>query len=312
MTQVEEGYEQAIRDMVKVEKEQGLEKARQLSKYQGVTSLTRDQAMEIMSTIWPDAPQADKLAAAMLCATYGLNPLANHIFLIKFHNKRLNRDDWARVWGIRAKRLLASRKGGYSYLDMSPRLMTEAEQIKVWGEVDKLNLCFVTHLKDMKTGAEVYGYGKWSKAENAYGSDKGNSQANMASIRSESQAIDRLRPAEMPSGFTIADEDYINAEVREVAPEHSTTITFPKPEQVEPSRDAVTAEPQAQKEDAGKGDKVGRDLTTLKTITDMYKACHADFGLQPADVMKELNITKWADLTLTPAEAYNIIAAPRQ
>ncbi len=228
MTQekIEEGYEQGIRDMVKKEQELGLEKVRQLSRYQGVTSLSRDQAMEIMSTIWPDAPQADKLAAAMLCASYGLNPLANHIFLIPFKDNS-GKTTWSRVWGIRAKRLLATRRGTFSYLDMSPRLMTADEQIKVWGEVDKANLCYLSHLKDMKTGAEVYGYGKWPRDTQPKGTNKGNTQANMASIRSESQAIDRLRPAEMPSDFTITDEDYVEAEA--VSPEQTTTLTFPRP-----------------------------------------------------------------------------------
>ena len=187
----------------------GTEKANKLIKYHGITGLTRPQAMEILNTIWPDAPATDKVAAAILCVSYGLNPLANHVFLIKF------KDKWARVWGIKAKRLVASRRGSYSYLDMSPRLMTDEEQKKVWGEVDPSNVCYLTHLKDMATGAEVYGYGKWPKSQQPYGIDKGNSQGNMASIRSESQALDRLRPAEMPSGFAVADEQYIEGGYKE-------------------------------------------------------------------------------------------------
>ncbi len=187
-----------------------MDKANQLIKYQGITSLTRPQATEIIDTIWPDAPMPDKVAAAILCSSYGLNPLANHVFLVPFKDKTGKRT-WARVWGIKAKRLLASRKGGYSYLDMTPRLMTETEQIKAWGEVDTANLCYITWLKDMVTGAEVYGYGKWLKNAEPYGTDKGNTKANMASIRSESQGLDRLRPAEMPGGWTAADETYIEA-----------------------------------------------------------------------------------------------------
>ena len=57
--------------------------------------------------------------------------------------------------------------------------------------------------------------------------------------------------------------------------------------------------------------KPERDLSTLKTITDMYKACFADFGLQPKAVMAELNITSWTELTLTPVEAYKTIASVR-
>src|SRR3990167_8991862 len=212
-------YEGGLKQMVAVETKYGLDKARQLSKYQGITSLTRSQAMEILETIWPDAPATDKVSAAILCASYGLNPLANHIFLINFKGK------WARIWGIKAKRLVASRKGGYSYLDMTPRLMTADEQIKVWGAVDTAHICYITWLKDMVTGAEVYGYGKWPVKDEPYGTDKGNSKANMAGIRSESQALDRLRPAEMPAGFAIADEQYINGEGRVV----DVTETEPEP-----------------------------------------------------------------------------------
>lgn len=192
----------------------GETKTRALDKYIGRTALTRPQAQEIMEILWPKAPIKDKVAAAILCASYSLNPLANHIFLIPFYNKETKEPEWARIWGIKAKRLLASRKGGYSYLDMSPRIMTEDEQVKVWGEVDEVNICYLTHLKDMKTGAEVYGYGKWPTDKNPYGTDKGNTKANMAGIRSESQALDRLRPAEMPSGFAVADEQYIEGEGR--------------------------------------------------------------------------------------------------
>ena len=223
----DKSYEGGIRQMTQVEQEHGLEKTRQLIKYQGATSLTRQQAMEIMDVIWPDAPSPDKVAAAILCASYGLNPLANHVFLIPFKDKA-GKKTWARVWGIKAKRLLASRKGGYSYLDMTPRLMTEEEQVKVWGGVDADNLCYITWLKDTKTGAEVYGYGKWPKINQPYGLDKGNTQANMASIRSESQALDRLRPAEMPIGFAIADEQYIEGESR-VIDETTGEIAEPEP-----------------------------------------------------------------------------------
>ena len=235
-------YEGGLRQMVQVEREHGFDKARQLTQYQGVTSLTRPQAIEILETIWPDAPAPDKLAAAILCSSYGLNPLAGHVFLIPFKDKS-GQKTWARVWGIKAKRLLASRKGGYSYLDMTPRLMTEKEQIKVWGEVDQNNLCYMTHLADMQTGAEVYGYGKWPKSQIPYGTDKGNSQANMASIRSESQALDRLRPAEMPTGFAIADEQYIEGEGREVDVSTGEIIEQPAKSEPSPASPESTPEP---------------------------------------------------------------------
>lgn len=58
--------------------------------------------------------------------------------------------------------------------------------------------------------------------------------------------------------------------------------------------------------------KPPRDLTKLKSNTDMLHACHEDFGMQPADVLKELNVTRTTDLTETPAESYQRIAAVRK
>lgn len=211
----ETNYEGGIRRMVQVEQEHGPEKARVLAKYQATTSLTQKDAMEIMETIWPKAPLTDKKAAAILCSSYNLNPLMNHVFLIKFNKRKDGKivgEEWVRVLGIKAKRLISSRQGAIMYLDMSPRIMTEQEQITVWGKVDDNNVCFITHLKDAQSGAEAYGFGKWPKNEEPYGTDKGNSKENMAGIRSESQGLDRLRPGEMPIGVAVMDEQYLDKE----------------------------------------------------------------------------------------------------
>lgn len=297
-------YEGGLRQMVEAENRYGIDKTRQLAKYQGVTSLTRSEAMEILETIWPEAPMPDKLAAAILCSSYGLNPLANHVFLIPFKERETGEITWARVWGIKAKRLLASRRGGYSYLDMSPRLMTEDEQIKVWGEVDQVNLCYITHLKDMLTGGEVYGYGKWAKNKQPKGTDKGNSQANMASIRSESQALDRLRPAEMATSFTVADENYIDAEVSEMS--ISTLDNSEKQSTEGKGRDI----PPVTESEGKKTPRTKRDPATIKNIGELRQALLDDFGLQPAQQLAELNLNSWTELA-SPSEAYQQVAATR-
>jgi hypothetical protein len=59
-------------------------------------------------------------------------------------------------------------------------------------------------------------------------------------------------------------------------------------------------------------DKPARNPDSLKTITDMQKAIHTDFGLQPADILKELNLNNWKDMVITPAEAYKQIASVRK
>jgi hypothetical protein len=58
-------------------------------------------------------------------------------------------------------------------------------------------------------------------------------------------------------------------------------------------------------------DKPKRDPATLKNFTALLKACNEDFKLQPAQVMAELNVQRTTELTMTPAECYQQIAAVR-
>jgi len=54
--------------------------------------------------------------------------------------------------------------------------------------------------------------------------------------------------------------------------------------------------------------KSQRDPETIKTIQDLYKACHEDWGMQPKDVIKELGYSSQTDIAETPAECYRKIA----
>ena len=199
----------------KMVEELGKERAGKLIKYEGVVSLTRVQAMEILKTIWPKAPGIEVLKAAMICHQYGLNPLMKHLFLIPFKRKEKGvvvGEDYVAVLGINSNRLIAQRRHNYSYLDLSPRRMTDQEQEKVLGEVDDSRIWAITLIKDMDTGAEAMGVGSWPKDEIPYGVDKGNTKLNMAGIRSERQALDRQYPGEMPQGIEVIDEDYVPIE----------------------------------------------------------------------------------------------------
>jgi len=193
-----------------MEEELGKEKATKLMKYEGVVSLTKAEATEILKTIWPQAPQVEVLKAAIVCHQYGLNPLMKHIFLIPF-KKKGGGEDWVIVLGIKATRLIAHRCGTFSYLDGTPRVMTEEEQERIFGEVDDGKLWAITKLKDSK-GNEAQGYGSWPRDEVPYGAEKGNTKANMAFIRSERNALDRLFPGEMPQGVEIGSEEYVEGE----------------------------------------------------------------------------------------------------
>jgi len=57
--------------------------------------------------------------------------------------------------------------------------------------------------------------------------------------------------------------------------------------------------------------KLKRDPETIKTIADLYRACHEDFNLQPKEVIKELGYSSQADINETPAVCYQKIAAVR-
>jgi len=52
-----------------------------------------------------------------------------------------------------------------------------------------------------------------------------------------------------------------------------------------------------------------RDPESLKSINDLYKACNEDFGMQPAEVVKELGYTAQADISMSPSECYVQIKA---
>ena len=184
----------------------GEAKSKLLAPYTGVVSLTRDQATKVLQTIWPKAPAEEIFKAALICKSYGLNPLMGHLFLVPF--KTREGQTWATIVGIKATRLIASRCQHYSYLDGTPRVMTEKEQIATLGEVDPNNIMAITKLK-AKDGSEAQGYGSWPKDSEPYGTDKGNSKAKMAFIRSERDALNRLFPGEMPSGVEIADEQFL-------------------------------------------------------------------------------------------------------
>ena len=173
------------------------------------SAMTETRAMDIINAIWPTAPDIDRKKAAMLCASYGLNPLAKHVFLIPFKNKN-GGQDWTMVMGIAATRVIAQRQGDFSYLDDTPRIMTKDEQFKAFGEVDASKIWAVCKLKNVITGATAIGRGNWPKDTQPQGTDKGNTKANMAFIRAERQALDRLCPGKLPTNVEVMDESLID------------------------------------------------------------------------------------------------------
>lgn len=193
----------------------------ELVQYAGLTSLTEKDADHILTVLFKDADTVAIQTAVWICVQYGLNPLMRHIFLLPFNVNIAPKGQPPRyvkryepVLGIAATRLMAARQqDGYSYVDFSPRLMTEEEQKKMFGEVDDEHLVYLTHLRNHH-GDEAWGVGRWPKDDKVHGADKGNTQANMARIRSERNAFAMLCPAEMPRTkggmpIRVETEDYL-------------------------------------------------------------------------------------------------------
>ena len=198
----------------KMEQKHGQETMKAVAKYQTSALITRDAAREIVETLWKGAPATEKTKAIILCATYNLNPLMNHVFMLPF-NRKDGGKDYAVVIGIEATRLLAHRRHNFTYLDLTPRRATKDELEKILGDaVDPKKLYFITKIKDLDTGAECYGLGSWEGP--VYGADKGNSPANMGCIHSERQALKRQYPADLPTNVDVVDERFVEGSYRKV------------------------------------------------------------------------------------------------
>lgn len=208
---IEAGREQMTTEL-------GIEKSRVLEQYKAPgTVITESIATKIVETLWKEAPAVEKAKAIMLAHQYQLNPLKKHLYILgpfKKWNKdhtRVIKEEWAVVEGIGATRLQARRKHRFTYRDLSPRRATKDELDKILGdEMDPTKLYVITLLKDLNSGGENYGLGSWPKADKAYGQEEGNSAFNMASIRSERQAYERLYPGDFPdTGLELMDERYL-------------------------------------------------------------------------------------------------------
>jgi len=269
--------------------ELGKEKATKLMKYEGVVSLTRAAAMKILQTIWPEAPEVEVIKAAMVCHQYGLNPLMKHVFLIPFKRRQKGMvvgEDYVTVLGIKANRLIAHRCDDFSYLDNTPRVMTEEEQKSIFGEVDNDKIWAITRLKDSK-GNEAQGYGSWPRGEDPYGVEKGNTRANMAFIRSERNALDRLFAGEMPQGVEVIDEEYVEAEYSIIKPEGGGKIGA-----------------QAEK-GAGEGKPELPKNPVFQNWGELAQAA-ANLGVTIEDVFKRAGVKKWQDFA-SYRDAWNIV-----
>jgi len=297
-----------------MDKEFGIETIRALAKYQGVVSLTKEGAREVITKLWPKAEEAspeEVFKAITICTQYGLNPLMGHLDLIPHWNSDKKRYDYVCVLEIKANRLIASRKHHWTFLDDTPRISTEEEEIKHYRKMNPDKLRAIAKMRDLLTGAEVTAWGEWPKQKEKDGKkipnepkgiDKGNSMENMACIHAERKGLDMLYPADMPSSdIPVMDEDYIDSTAR-VIDEQTGEITEPEPDsQAEPEKEA---EPDKTQDPAPKAEKTNPKQTNgveqgkvPKTVQELmqWAASHGkNFG--PTWVWKQANVNSTEEI----------------
>lgn len=173
--------------------------------------MTQKQAMYLLKTIWPKVPDTEIVKAAMICYQYGLNPLMKQIYIVDFNDKNGGKT-YSVILGIGATRIIAQQNGWrYSYID-GPRVMTDQEQTGIFGVVDPDKIWAITKIKD-RDGNVYPGYGFWPRTAGVHGADKGNTPRNMAFIRSERNALDKMAPGALPD-IDVADDAYM--EIKDV------------------------------------------------------------------------------------------------
>jgi hypothetical protein len=223
-----------------------------------------------------------------------------HVYLIKYDRYEKQSDgsrkkvgeDWTTVLGIGATRLIMSRQGSFSYVDDTPRIMSEEEQKKIFGRVDAANIVAITKLRT-KSGLEASGYGKYPRDKNPMGTDKGNSVENMAFIRSERSAFGRLFPdAKLPATVDVVDEQYMDTPSGKVeigTGEIMEETVGEDAGSINQEEESTDSPPELENNDNAKGetsaDLIGLDF---KNPGEFYTACLNHFKLSKSQVEKEV------------------------
>ncbi len=287
-----EDYPSDIRREMELEQKVGNKGTRALATIPKHGQLTQPQAEHILGLVYPNCPRDEVIRCAILCRDFGLHPLMKEVYLIPFKDKS-GKENYATVLGINATRKLMAQRGSYSYFDDTPRLMTEKEQKRIFGEVDEKNIVAITKLRTME-GLEAPGYGRWPKDKEPYGTDKGNTKANMAFIRSERNAFGRLSPDAIPPDVEVIDEAYVAVpDVGKVALETGEILEG----EVTEVKDPLESEAESvEKDETPITDEQIQNLVKLMnetgmTYVDLGQFCNKEKGWNIRDFKKEL--VKW-------------------
>ena len=251
-------------------------------------------------------PQAltepEKKLLAMVAISYGFDPLMGEITI--YQGK-----PYVSIDGRYRK---AQETGLLNGVHTRPATKQEREE---WQIPD--GDFFILATVEVKGGGKFEGWGRVRKAEmvggKGYKPVETNPQ-NQASVRAEHRALRKAFHIPLPSfeergtGQDDTDIPLVNPETGEIIPEGEKPKADPV--QAQKDIDELYDKPQ-QKTIAGKETaepkKTGnaaRDPATIKSFSDLWKACKEDFNLMPPAVCQKLRVESANDITDTPKDCY--------
>ncbi len=183
----------------------------------------------------------------------------------------------------------------YGRVSMIPLLLT-VEQLEVNGPEGKKKKVSVLNLRTNETVQALSPCGTLTAQPVSEGTDLANGE-----IITPDEAI----------ALPTSDDEYPEMIVpQEQAPPGEEPLPEPPHPQVQKEEERSPA--QTKKAEPVLLQGAGRDPDTIRTVTDLYRACNQDFQMQPKDVLQELGAKSRSAINGTPAECYRKIANAKQ
>lgn len=254
-----------------------------------------------------DLTKEDKRLLAQVAITYGFDPLMGEVTIYQGR-------PFVSIDGRYRK---AQETGRLDGVESRPATKQERED---W-QITEGDYFFRAEVYVIGASHSFLGWGRVHKAETIGGKGYKPIEKNpqrMAEKRAEAQALRKAFHIPLPSVEEIGSADYdIDSMVKVVDLTTGEITEQATKSESAPASSESTAEAASQGSNTGAPKEVGgggvleRDLSLLKTTTDLSKALHADFGLQPNDSLKELNLKSWTGLAMSLQDAYRQVAGSR-
>ena len=110
------------------------------------------------------------------------------------------------------------------------------------------------------------------------------------------------------------------SELQRLATRPPQALAIPKADEEEPPEDLFPEEVLSEAEEVASEtntessevqQKSKSDPEVIRSVNELFRACHNDFGMQPRDVLIELGVSSQGDISELPSECYRRIAAAR-